>query len=302
MVVVKILFLGNHTVGAKALEAISETEEVVGVVAHPPDPEDGVRYQSVFDLARQRGWELIRSAVKNGYLEAFIRATTPDLLWITDYRYLLPWSVISSTPLGAINLHPSLLPKYRGRAPLNWAILHGERTLGLTAHWVDQGMDTGDIIEQVSFELREDQDVGEALKKLYPLYTGMTRRVLGYLQSGRVPRRAQDHSKATIFPRRRPADGLIDFSQTATQVHNLIRAVARPYPGAFAFLEGNKVIIWKSRLAAPNARGRPAPGSIVAWDEEGPLVQCGLGIIQFLEMEGSWPACPGKPGRVFRGK
>src|SRR5262245_39304488 len=132
----RVLFLGNHTVGTKTLAAIAETETVVGVVAHPEDPEDGVRYESVYGLALSRGWKVLRGGGKDTKVDEFIRQAKPDLLWITDFRYLLPAPLLNIAPLGVVNLHPSLLPKYRGRAPINWAILKGETTLGLTAHYV----------------------------------------------------------------------------------------------------------------------------------------------------------------------
>ena len=141
----RLLFFGNHTVGVRALAAAAELTEVVGVVAHPPDPEDGLRYESVADFATAQGWPVLRAVGRDAGVAAFVAAQRPDVIWITDYRYLLPAAVVALAPLGAINLHPSLLPKYRGRAPVNWAILHGESELGLTAHRVDDGMDTGDV-------------------------------------------------------------------------------------------------------------------------------------------------------------
>src|SRR5262245_59258959 len=112
----RVLFLGNHTVGIRALETIGDMAEVVGVVAHPPDPEDGVRYLSVYDYALQREWKTVRCGGKESGLAGFIKDACPDLIWITDYRYLLPASVLSLPPLRVVNLHPSLLPEYRGRA------------------------------------------------------------------------------------------------------------------------------------------------------------------------------------------
>jgi methionyl-tRNA formyltransferase len=170
----RVLFLGNHTVGVRVLEAISEVAEVAGVVAHPSDPEDGVRYESVYQFAVGRNWPVIRGRAHEATTHAFIEQARPDLLWITDYRYLLGKSTLDVAPLGAVNLHPSLLPKYRGRASINWALLHGETRLGLTAHFVDDGMDTGDLIAQMEYTITEDQDVGDCLRILYPLYGRLT--------------------------------------------------------------------------------------------------------------------------------
>ena len=281
----RVLFLGNHTVGVRTLQTIGETEEVVGVVAHPADPEDGVRYESVSDLARQNGWSLIRCPGRDPRLVSFVRDSRPDLLWITDYRYLLPSTVISLASRGVVNLHPSLLPKYRGRASLNWAILNGETSLGLTAHFVDAGMDSGDIIAQMSFELREDQDVGDALTILYPLYSEATRTVLCYFRSGRVPRKPQDHSQATSFPRRRPEDGLIDWTAPARTVRNLVRGVALPYPGAFTTFGGRKLLVWKAALPPVPLEQVAQPGTVIAVDGDTLTVQCADGPLLVTSFE-----------------
>ena len=282
----RVVFLGNHTVGVRVLQAMSEAAEVVGVVAHPADPEDGVRYESVFDLARERGWNVIRGNGREVRLLDFIWAARPDLLWITDFRYLLSREVLALAPLGAVNLHPSLLPAYRGRAAINWAILNGETRLGLTAHFVDEGIDSGEIIEQVSYELRDDEDVGDALNILYPLYISLTENILAYFQSGTVPRTLQDQGRATVFPARRPEDGVIDWKQSARSIFNLVRAVAAPYPGAFTTINGRRVTVWKARIAA-EAGASFAPGSVVAVEKGEIAVQCGAGVLVLTRTEGA---------------
>lgn len=278
----RVVFLGNHTVGVRVLETLLEHGTVTGVVAHPQDPEDGVRYESVYDFSQSKGLNTVRMQGKDPELKAFIQSAQPDLLWITDYRYLIPLEIIQTAPLGAVNLHPSLLPKYRGRASINWAILNGEETLGLTAHFVDEGMDSGDIIEQVSYQLTPEQDVGDALETLYPLYQTITQKVIGHFHSGHVPRQVQDHAKATAFPRRKPEDGLIDWQQPAQAVHNLVRAVAHPYPGAFTFFNDHKLMIWKAQAMPEMDQGEP--GQIVSVNEDLTFfVQCGRGSLKVLK-------------------
>lgn len=272
----RILFLGNHTVGVRTLETLLVRAHVCGVVAHPPDAEDGVRYLSLFDFADARGLNVVRMAGREAGLVDFARQCRPDLIWITDYRYLLPSVVTSMAPLGAINLHPSLLPKYRGRAPINWAILNGESEFGLTAHFVDEGMDTGDIIEQERFRLTEEQDVGDALMALYPLYASITRKVLRHFASGLVPRRMQDHDQATAFPRRRPEDGQIAWQLPAGRIRDLVRAVARPYPGAFSFCRGEKIMIWAAALYPSESTTVP-PGRVLCIEEDAFVVVTGNG-------------------------
>jgi methionyl-tRNA formyltransferase len=293
---VRIAFLGNHTVGVRALETIAATDDVVAVVAHPADPEDGVRYESVHDLAVRRGWPVLRATGRSPELPAFLAQARPDLVWITDYRYLVPADVLAAAPLGAVNLHPSLLPLYRGRAPINWAIINGETTLGLTAHVVDEGMDTGDVIAQVAFELGPDEDVGDALEALYPLYARVTAEVLAHFRAGAVPRTPQDHAVATVFGARKPADGAIDWTRPAEEVVNLVRAVARPYPGAFTDADGGHLVVWRARTAAPAAVA--APGTVVGAGAHGPIVCCGAGAVELLDVEGPSPRLAEVLGRA----
>lgn len=278
----KIVFLGNHTVGVKVLEVISKTQEISGVVAHPQDPEDGVKYLSVYDFAVQKGFNVIRSNSKDNVLEDFVAQAQPDLLWVTDYRYIIPSFLFEKVPLGAVNLHPSLLPKYRGRAPINWAILNGETELGLTAHFIDEGMDSGDIIEQRRFELLEEQNVADALEILYPIYQEVTSTVLGHFESGQIPRKPQNHALATSFPRRKPQDGLIDWQQSALHIRNMVRALAKPYPGAFTYLRQQKIMIWKARLDFGNHEAKA--GEVVSLDDKKEFcVTCGKGIFRVLD-------------------
>ena len=279
----KVVFLGNHTVGISSLEAIAETCEIKGVIAHPPDIEDGVKYKSVYNYAFMRGWNVIRGKAKDLEVKNFISAAKPDLIWVTDYRYLLPVEIIRLPIRGVVNMHPSLLPKYRGRASINWAILKGETRIGLTAHFVDEGIDTGDIIEQKSFILSDDQDVGDALNMLYPLYRNITRNVLDYIRDGHPPRRQQDLTQGTCFPRRRPEDGQIDWSQPARTVRNLIRAVARPYPGAFTFHQQKKIIVWSSELGQQTMKAKP--GEIIEGGSGSFTIQVGDGTLLINDLK-----------------
>ncbi|HTF89952.1 MAG TPA: methionyl-tRNA formyltransferase [Planctomycetota bacterium] len=279
----RILFLGNHTVGVRSLDALARDNAIVGVVAHPEDPEDGVRYQSVYDHAAGAGLSAARFKGRDPQLERFVRGVRPDLLWIADYRYLLPQSVLDLAPLGAVNLHPSLLPNYRGRAAINWAILRGERQIGLTAHFIDEGVDTGDIIAQKPVHIAEHEDVGDALDKLYPIYESLSLEVVAAFRNGNVRRTPQPAGNWPIWPRRSAEDGLIDWSADAQSIVNLIRAVARPYPGAFSWIENRRVTIWKARAGL--ARGPGSIGSIWRADGGHLFVNCGEGSLQVLEYE-----------------
>lgn len=278
----KIVFFGNHTVGIVALRALINESHVVGVVAHPYDPEDGVRYQSVYDFAHSQNIPVIRGRGKDSKVSDFIFLHKPDLIWVTDYRYILPNEILKKSVNGGVNLHPSLLPKYRGRAPVNWAIINGERTLGLTAHFMSSNVDDGDVIEQKTFELSIDEDVGNALDKLMPLYDTLTRHVIQSFIRGEVPREAQNNSCATIFEARKPIDGKIDWNISAERIRDLVRAVAKPYPGAYTTFDGKRVYIWKAILENTDLTASHKPGTIVNITDSTLLVTCGEGMLRVL--------------------
>lgn len=281
----RVVFFGNHTVGVRTLEAIAELDEVAAVIAHPSDPEDGIRYLSVYEHARNSGLPVVRGRPRDPEVVRLLADIDADLIWVTDYRYVLPREMFCRARWGAVNLHPSLLPKYRGRAPINWAILNGETRLGLTAHFIDDGVDSGDIIAQRGFQLRDDQDVGDALDLLYPLYKDITREVLEYFRAGQVPRMPQDHTRATSFPRRTPEDGSIDWTRPATDIINLVRAVARPYPGAFTTYQGDKLRIWKAARLDTAVGDSNALGMVLSSEEDCIVVQCCEGAVRLCEVE-----------------
>jgi len=280
----RIIFFGNHDVGVATLDTLAQYADVVGVVAHPIDPEEGVRYSSVFDFASENNLNVIRGKGKDSSVLSFVKKHTPDLILVTDYRYILPHHLFSVAKFGAINLHPSLLPRYRGRASVNWAILRGETEVGLTAHFIDEGVDTGDIITQLAIKLGRDQDVGDALTALIPKYRKITRDVLSFFMSGVVPRRTQDHSKGSLFPARNPEDGRIDWSQSAENIQNLVRAVAHPYPGAFCESQYGRAFIWKACIVNTVDVAVDQPGAVIKLSEKNnPMIQCGHGILEIVD-------------------
>ncbi len=261
---VRVLFLGNHTVGVRTINVLRQHANLIGIVAHPDDPEDGISYESVYASALKYNIPVLRSTGKDQALEEFINRLQPALMWIADYRYLLPRKLIDLPSLGVVNLHPSLLPKYRGRAPVNWAILNGESLLGLTAHWVEEAMDSGNILAQETYHLSQSEDVSHALQKLYPLYESITIKVLNDIKFNTISSTRQDESYSSSFPRRTPKDGFINWNQPACKVWNLVRAVAPPYPGAYCNWNGGILKILKiSRLVEFPNHITPVPGNII---------------------------------------
>jgi len=287
----RITFLGNHTVGVRVLEVLAEKAELVGIVAHPEDAEDGVRYESVYEWATAHKIPAIRGKATAAEVTDFIKQTKPDLLWVADYRYLLPSEILKLPKHGTINFHPSLLPKYRGRAPVNWAILKGEKEFGLTAHFIDEGMDTGDILAQEKFYLNDDEDIADALNKLYPLYQSITRNIVDKLKQGSLRPTKQDHTLATAYPARKPQDGLIDWSKSARDVLNLVRAVAAPYPGAYTHCNGTKLIIQKAKIAKDESSDGK-PGYVADCGKSSLHIKCGQGSLDVTLWETEKEKCP----------
>lgn len=282
----KVIFLGNHSVGVKSLATLINIDKVkvVGVIAHPLDPEDGVVYDSLYKFAINKNLNVIRGCANDKKIHDFIKNSNPDLIWVTDYRYLIPKEIISEAPFGAVNLHPSLLPKYRGRAPLNWAIIEGEKEIGLTAHFIDEKLDNGDIICQIKFFLNKNEDVGDALKKLIPYYCLITKNVIHKFLNNTVTSIPQDHSLATIYPSRKPEDGVINWSNSAERIFNFVRAISHPYPGAFSDTKKGRIYIWKTELIKNNNQSKIAPGIILEYlKNKWFIVKCGVGNLKVIK-------------------
>ncbi|MBV7332000.1 methionyl-tRNA formyltransferase [Chloroflexi bacterium TSY] len=206
-----------------------------------------VRFDNIADLT---GCEIaILSGKMNSdkYLQ-YIHRWTPHLLLALGWYYIIPRKVRESTPLGCAGIHASLLPKYRGGAPIPWAIINGEKETGVTFFYFDDGVDTGDIIAQKSFSIDDVDTCRTVYEKANQASIDLLKEYLPMMSAGHAPRFAQDETKATVFPQRRPEDGLIDWSWDAKRIQNFIRAQTKPYPGAFTYIEGKKVTIWDATV------------------------------------------------------
>jgi methionyl-tRNA formyltransferase len=180
-----------------------------------------------------------------------LRAAPPDFVFSFYYRQLLPDAVILAASRGALNMHGSLLPRYRGRAPVNWAVLHGETETGVTLHYMVARADSGDIVDQMAVPILPDDTAAEVMRKVTVAAEIVLVRSLPALVAGTAPRHPQRIEPGQYFGRRGPEDGRIDWQRPALEVHNLVRAVAPPFPGAFTDLTDGRVWIHATR---------PAPG------------------------------------------
>lgn len=220
---------------------------------------------------------------------AFLEAHQPDLLFVIGLSQLVPKPLIELAKSGAVGFHPTMLPEGRGRAPVAWTILSGARAAVNLFFLVDEA-DAGDIIVQREVPVLPNDYSEDLIHRTNLVLAEVIAELAPRIRSGDLPRRPQDHAKATYYAKRTAADGAIDWSATTDQVYRLIRAAGRPYPGAFARCDKHKLIVWRARPAKPGElekiADRPRPGQILAVDEkEGILVGTADGGIWITEVE-----------------
>lgn len=270
----RIAVFAYSETGHECLKALFDRgANVVLVATHADSPGEEIWFPSVAELARARGIEPVIADAADAALAARVEAAAPDLLFSFYFRHVLPERILKMPRLGAYNLHGSLLPKYRGRAPVNWAVARGETQTGATLHVMTEKPDAGDIVDQEAVPIGPDDTAYEVQKRVTQAGVRILERRLAELSAGTAPRRPQDEAAATTFPRRSPEDGRIDWTRPAEQVHDLVRAVTHPYPGAFTDIFGGKTWIWRTRLPHLGAHDN-FPGQVRA--EQGRLyVACG---------------------------
>ena len=249
-----------HDVGVRCLKTLlSAGVEVPLVVTVEDDPRETQWYASVAAAARDYGLTVIAPNDANtAELAARVVALEPDLLFSFYYRALLGAPLLHAARGGALNMHGSLLPKFRGRAPVNWAILKGARESGATLHYMVERADAGDIVDQQAVPILQDDEARDVFAKITVAAECVLARSLPGLLAGTAPRIRQVIEPGQYFGRRTPEDGRIDWAWPALEIHNLVRAVAPPFPGAFAAVAGERWEILRTRLSSVRAPG-PAP-------------------------------------------
>lgn len=253
---------------------LNRGERVVFLATHRDVPGEARWFPSVAELARSHGIEpIIMENPLDPQSIVRLRLAKPDLLFSFYYRRVLPDEMLEVPPLGAFNMHGSLLPRFRGRAPVNWAIVKGETRTGATLHRMRSRPDTGEIVDQEAVPIGPDDTAIEVQRRVTAAAVAVLARRLDELEAGTAPAVPQDESKATRFGRRRPEDGRIDWSRPAREVHDLVRAVTHPFPGAFTDLFGGKTFVWRTALPGLAAHDT-YPGQIRA-EEARLFVACG---------------------------
>jgi len=275
----RVLFLGFSQLGYRAVRLLRELGyDVAAVVTHHDDPAENRWYRTPAEAARELGLPLHYSdelAAAPGGIAAFAGSLAPDLVLSVFYRDLLPAPVLAAARLAALNLHPSLLPAYRGRAPINWVLVRGESRTGVTLHHMIGRADAGDVVGQRAVEIAPRETALTLYRKVEEEGVQLLAEMLPRVAAGTAPRLPQDESRASTFGRRRPEDGRIDWSWPAARIDCLVRAVAPPWPGAFADVEGRRAWIYQGHPAGPVAAdpepeaARPA-GPADAADQPGP--------------------------------
>ena len=242
-----------HDVGVNCLKALLNAGIKVDlVVTHQDDPNENVWFGSVAKLCQEKNISCITpNANELVDLIPKLQALAPDYIFSFYYRFMIPEQILSCAKIAALNMHGSLLPKYRGRAPVNWAILHGETETGATLHVMEAKPDAGDIVGQVAVSIGSDETATDVFGKVSKAAVSVIEQVLPSLLKGKVPRQPNELQKGSYFGGRKPADGQIHWNQTAKQVHDLVRAVAPPYPGAFTDHEGKTMIVARTSLKGP---------------------------------------------------
>jgi UDP-4-amino-4-deoxy-L-arabinose formyltransferase / UDP-glucuronic acid dehydrogenase (UDP-4-keto-hexauronic acid decarboxylating) len=258
-----VLAYGNiGCMGIKAL--LKHGFEIVSVFTHRDNPQETIWFDSVAELASEHRIPVFAPTdVNHSRWVEKIKELSPDILFSFYYRQLIQREILDVPKAGCLNLHGSLLPKYRGRVPINWVLVNGEKETGVTLHYMTPRPDDGDIVAQKKISISDDDTALRLHWKVAQAAEKLLDEVLPQIQNGNAPRIPQDHGKATYFGGRRPADGEIEWVKTAREIRNLIRAVTKPFPGAFSFIGERKCFFWEAREIGLEA-GKYLPGTVIS--------------------------------------
>ena len=293
----RIVFMGTPDFAEESLKAIFKAgHEIVGVVTNPDRPKGrGMKMipSPVKEFANENNLKIFQpEKVKNN--EEFInelKALKPEVICVVAYGKILPKEILDIPPYGCINVHASLLPKYRGAAPIQWAVLNGDKTTGVTTMYMDIGMDTGDMILKQEVQIGEDETTGELWDRLKVLGGNLLVETLKQIEKGIAPREKQGKDY-TIAPMLSKDMAKIDWNQkTAEEIKNLVRGL-NPIMGAYTFLNGKKIKFWKVKVAGENEiyaenLGFLTNGTVIISDpKDGIFIKCKEGILKVLEIQG----------------
>lgn len=283
----RIIFMGTPDFSVPALQGlIGGSDQVVAVVTQPDRPKGrGKKLASppIKILAESAGIPVLQpTKIKTEEFADELRSFNPDLIIVAAYGRILPQNILDLPPLGCINIHGSLLPRHRGAAPIQWAILAGDKEAGITIMQMDVGMDTGAMLLPASVPVASDETAGSLFTKLSNLGSKALLNALDLLRQDKLPPIEQDHSLATEAPPLKKEQGAIDWTQSAATLHCFIRGMD-PWPAAYSFLDGKRF-----RFFAPDTSDLSSdlpPGNIVQADKKGLFIATGEGVILVKEIQ-----------------
>lgn len=281
----RIVFIGSGEIGVPTLRGLAQAHELLAVFTRPDRPAGrGQRPQPtpVKEATLELGLKLYQpESVKSPESLELIRGLKPEFIIVAAYGEILSKELLSIPERGAINLHASLLPKYRGAAPIQWALIRGERETGITTFLMDEGMDTGQILLQRAIPIEEEDTAGSLYGKLTQLGAEVMLATLEGLEKGTLKPRPQDHSQATYAPKIKKEMGKLDWTKPSRELFNLIRGL-NPDPGAFTFFRGLRLKLHRSRVLQGKFPG--SPGEVVDV-KSGLIVKAGEGALDLLEVQ-----------------
>lgn len=273
----RVVMFGYQTWGHRTLRALLESShDVACVVTHPPSDHayEKIWDDSVADLATEHGVPvLIRSRPDDEELVSDLKEADPDAIVATNWRTWIPPNIFAMPRHGTLNVHDSLLPAYAGFAPLNWALINGEKEVGVTTHMMDADLDCGDIVLQRAVPVEPTDTATDLFHKTLEVFGPITVDSLELIASGKAKWTPQDRSRASFFHKRSVEDGRIDWTWPAEDIANLVRAQPDPYPNAFTFHRGDRIRILSASVSAGRYGG--TPGRIFIRESNGVVIVAG---------------------------
>lgn len=288
-----ILLLGHQNWGNICLEKLLERKnkyEVIGVFTHPKghDKYETHWYKSVEEIANKNNIAVYipeNHEINRDKYVKIIRSLKPDIILSSGWRSIIKKEIVEIPELAAINIHEALLPRYRGHCPNNWCIINGEKETGVTAHTMSSQVDGGNILSQRKIPIHIEDTIMDVYRRSLQKFPEVMFEALEKVSKGDFGK-PMDLSKSTYWGKRFPWDGVIDWNKSSKEIYNLIRALVKPYPGAFTYYEGKKLFIWKAELSGINSYfGKPGQILKRYRNNDGVLVRTGDGLIQLLTVQ-----------------
>jgi methionyl-tRNA formyltransferase len=292
VVSMRIIFMGSGALGCQSLRALlaSDEDEVVAVVTQPDRPQGRgrkVARSPIGDEVADGPVKVLTPEVVNSSESIeMLRSLRPDIVVIVAYGQLLKKELLSIAPKGCVNLHASLLPKYRGAAPIQWAIVNGETETGLTTMYIDEAMDAGDIIAQKRVDIEDKDTAGSLHDRLAEVGAELLMGTMTGIRSGEATRVAQDGSAVSYAPKLAKSDGRIDWTTSATEISNRVRGF-NPWPCCYCEAPAGSGRFLKILATSVEEGAGPTAGAMMDWDGRGPLVQTGEGRVRLIEVHPS---------------